>query len=702
MRNSLKIIILFVLIAFAKNAYAGAISMPPNNLGMLAYWSFEDAVGVSANGTTTDFSGNGNDASFVGNATWTVNGKRGIGTTYDGSGDYLNLGNFTDLDGVTAFTVSAWFKTDDLSFSSYDGLFARGSSGQRAPWIYGLQGSSVIRFQFETTTGGQHDCTKDTTTLTQGVWHHAVFVWNGSTCVVYTDGVAGTSDATTGSVLVNTDGSNYIGKTPTLAEWDGLIDEMRIYNRALSATEAQDLYRSGFVRVNSSTKEQVTDGLVAHWTFDGEDLSGSTVKDVANSNNGTGSAGTKPDLGKIGQGYFFDGEAADVTITGDLSPTFDNDWTISLWGRFLDRSALSNQLADFIGNNLTLSQVGFVLRWNNNASGDVVSFLTNTTGSNFTSVESVSALNIDQWHHLVFTYRSSDGECEIWIDGVLDVDGGACASGGVGSEASQNFGMGGGSSTNVRDHYGWLDDVRVYDHVVSEDEVSQLYKLGQSTINKTSETDVTESNLMGHWTFDGPDITTSVKDVSGNSVDGYIIGVATSSAKTIGKIGQALDFAGDDDYVTIADHSSNSAQVPMSVSFWSKDEAGAGVYNRIFGKNSEYLCQYWTDNRIYCYFYIDADLFAITTSASVSSVRGEWVHTVLTLEQSGGTYTLKVYINGVFGGSNTSTKTSLGSTSNPLNIGVWSGYFNGKIDDFRIYDKTLTPTEVKRLYNMGR
>ena len=298
MRNSLKIIILFILVSFAKDVYAGSISMPPNNLGLLAYWSFEDAVGVSVSGTTTDFSGNGNDASFVGNATWTVNGKRGIGTSYDGSGDYLNLGSFTDLDGATAFTVSAWFKTDDLSFSSYDGLFARGSSAQRAPWIYGLQGSSVIRFQFETTTGGQHDCTKDTATLTQGVWHHAVFVWNGSTCVVYTDGVSGTSDATSGSVLVNTDGSNYIGKTPTLAEWDGLIDEMRIYNRALSATEAQDLYRSGLVRVNSSTKGQLTEGLVGHWTLDGPD----DKNDVSGSgNNLTESGNPVPALGKLGQ-----------------------------------------------------------------------------------------------------------------------------------------------------------------------------------------------------------------------------------------------------------------------------------------------------------------------------------------------------------------------------------------------------------------
>ena len=699
MKKIFKIILIIFILSFTREAYASSISMPPNNLGLIAYWSFEDAVGVSVNGTTTDFSGNGNDASFVGNATWTVNGKRGIGTTYDGSGDYLSLGNFTDLDGATAFTISMWFKTDDLTFSSYDGLFARGSSNQRVPWIYGLQSNSVVRFQFETTTGGQHDCTKDTTTLTQGKWHHAVFVWNGSSCVVYTDGVAGTSDATTGSVLGNTDGSNYIGKTPTLAEWDGLIDEMRIYNRALSATEAQDLYRSDFARVNSSTKGQVTDGLVAHWTFDGLDLSGSTVKDVSgNGDNGTASAGAEPGLGKIGQGYYFDGDTADVTLSDDLGSTFDNDWTVSLWGRFLDRSALSNQLSDFFGNNVGASQVGFILRWSDSAS-DVLQFLTNS-GSGLTTV-SGSTINKDQWYHMVFTYRSSDGECEIWIDGVVDVDGGACESGGVASDVASNLSMG-GASINARDHYGWLDDARVYSRILSEDEITQLYKLGQSTVNTSSRTDVTESNLIAHWTFDGPDITTAIKDVSGNSIDGYITGVATSSAKTIGRIGQALDFAGDNDVVLVADHSSNESQVPMSIAVWTKDEAGAGNANRIYGKNNEYLCQYWTDNALYCYTYLDGDLFALVGGSATGFTRGDWTHLVKTLELSGGTYTQKMYINGVLRVTTTSTKVSLGSTSNNLQIGQWSTYFNGKIYDFRIYDETLTATEVKRLYNMGR
>lgn len=60
--------------------------------------------------------------------------------------------------------------------------------------------------------------------------------------------------------------------------------------------------------------------------------------------------------------------------------------------------------------------------------------------------------------------------------------------------------------------------------------------------------DITDG-LVGHWTFDGADVTDKVYDRSGQANNGYFVGGATSSAKTIGKLGQALTFDGATNFV---------------------------------------------------------------------------------------------------------------------------------------------------------
>ena len=65
---------------------AATITLPPNNLGLIGYWSFDDESGTVA----TDHSGNGNDGTLQGDPTWT-NGKKGGALDFDGSDDYVDL-----------------------------------------------------------------------------------------------------------------------------------------------------------------------------------------------------------------------------------------------------------------------------------------------------------------------------------------------------------------------------------------------------------------------------------------------------------------------------------------------------------------------------------------------------------------------------------------------------------------------------------
>ncbi len=163
----------------------------------------------------------------------------GTALDFDGVNDYIDCGNFAQLDGEKAFTIAFWIKADELPFPAHDGIVARGSRYQRTPWIWGCSGEAYISMQFETDTGGALDGNISTPNLTQGKWHHIVMTWNGSTVTAYMDSIATATDSTISDTLANTDASLKIGHIIPYGYLNGSIDDVRIYDRALSAEEIQ-------------------------------------------------------------------------------------------------------------------------------------------------------------------------------------------------------------------------------------------------------------------------------------------------------------------------------------------------------------------------------------------------------------------------------------------------------------------------------
>ena len=95
------------------------------------------------------------------------------------------------------------------------------------------------------------------------------------------------------------------------------------------------------------------------------------------------------------------------------------------------------------------------------------------------------------------------------------------------------------------------------------------------------------SGLVGHWTFDGPDITTSITDRSGQGNNGYFIGGATSSAKVSGKLGQALTFDGVDDRMVFTPFDINMGTVNSAALWIDFRDAGDGI--ALGGSSGDYF-----------------------------------------------------------------------------------------------------------------
>jgi len=214
---------------------SGALWQPvyPSDDGLLGYWPFSEGTGS----ITYDKSPYGKDGTITG-ATWT-SGKYGNALSFDGNGDDVNVGTFST---GGSFTYELWVKYNGQSATSqwpvllapsnthvYPGIRGGGNYGADVPYLeWGL---------YPTCDGSSYTSLK-APSETDGNWHHLAYTYDGSTVKVYFDG----------EYYDQKSQSGMCSGTPTFRiadEYNGVIDEVKIYNRALSEDEIRTHYLGG-------------------------------------------------------------------------------------------------------------------------------------------------------------------------------------------------------------------------------------------------------------------------------------------------------------------------------------------------------------------------------------------------------------------------------------------------------------------------
>lgn len=213
-----------------------------NNTGLVGSWHMSGGTsGSIANGTTAgleDLSGNSNNGGAANpNGTgmaWAA-GKFGGATSFDGVDDYINVGNASTLGSLSTITAEAWVNFSDTSahkvIVSKDGSYA---------WALRLNGNSKLDFMV---TVGVTQYLTEASVPTVGSWHHVAGTYDGETTYLYLDGVqVGSNTNPSGLISGDTTAVN-IGRSSGYGRYfNGQIDEVKIYNRALSATELSKRY----------------------------------------------------------------------------------------------------------------------------------------------------------------------------------------------------------------------------------------------------------------------------------------------------------------------------------------------------------------------------------------------------------------------------------------------------------------------------
>jgi hypothetical protein len=213
--------------------------------------------------------------------------------------------------------------------------------------------------------------------------------------------------------------------------------------------------------------------------------------------------------------------------------------------------------------------------------------------------------------------------------------------------------------------------------------------------------DVT-AGLVGHWTFDEGSGTTVI-DSSVSNNHGFLVNGASSIS---GKVGKGLVLDGTDDYVTTdAVKSQNSLNnlSAMSISYWIKaDVVGGEVFGR-WGTGRQFY-QYFSSQKIrmsWRYGGTGAGGTSLDNTSVTSLIPGVWTHVVAVYNDP----TASLYINGTLDSSRAGTGGTLNTVTDALQFGHRGAgsvaYFKGGLDEIKIYNRALTPSEVVALFVEG-
>lgn len=212
----------------------------PLDKGLVAWYPFDDRSGA----VLRDRSGKKNHGTISG-ATW-VAGKRGSALSFDGVDEYVQVTHSLSLM-PTYVSVSAWMKPVEI-LPNAKGIVRKGAGwGENGYALLYVNGD--VRFGIAD-AGGEDWIAASSSLVDLDVFCHVVGVYDGTKIYVYVNGVLANSKTTVITIGSNTydthlgDISGY-----NWSFFHGVIDEVRIYNRALSAAEIKRLYESELMLV---------------------------------------------------------------------------------------------------------------------------------------------------------------------------------------------------------------------------------------------------------------------------------------------------------------------------------------------------------------------------------------------------------------------------------------------------------------------
>jgi hypothetical protein len=614
----------------------------------------------------------------------------GQAMSFDGVDDLVSIPHSASNTLGNTGTISLWLKANTLVQDSFAGLISKATGGSVGTISYDIHwrdiaNPDVIRFDIGDASA------LDSVTIPELDlnWHHLIFTWDGSNLYAYLDGLqAATTPQTITPVNLNTEvkigGDTYSTASGEDDYFNGSISDVRIYDRALSATEVAQLYNGS---ESSASTGSLNKGLVGHWPLNTESKKSATVvADTTPQNNN----GTLAGAVVRNHGYSFDG-VDDYIDMGDNSSLDITDYmTLEAWVYINNANLGAGYSGIICKNDWSSSGKGYRFGYQESGSLAIVVY---EESNNW--IQKKVAIN-DGWHHVATTFNkdlAGTDKVKLYVDGV---EGGTASSLGITTViGTNNFPLRIGAASNATPTYffnGNIADAHIYDRSLSATEILSRYNGADIP------------GAIGYWP-----LSSGAGDVSGNGHNGTVSGATL--------VGEAASFdggVGSGDMITLE----NPLEIDLTsfaLGFWVKrdslisaDGTNTSSFLRILEEGQYYKFLDYGIAEGKFKFHGERDqnsaYWASVTTNVVADT--EWHYVFI----SGENNVVDVYMDGVYQGtdddsaagytSNICTISSIGKGYSAANASYGS-YFAGEIKDLKYYDRPLSVTEIQSLYDQG-
>jgi hypothetical protein len=207
------------------------VNNPPQNTALVAAYGFNAGSGTAV----ADSSGRGNAGTSSGPA-WNAGGRYGSALSFDGINDWVTIPDANSLDLTTGMTLEAWVRPTSLG--GWRTVVFKERPGGMLYSIYAFNRRTGFPVAQTWLNNAEQDA-HGTAALPLSAWTHLASVYDGGTLRLYVNGVQAGTQSVSGSLLNSASPLRIGGNSIWNEYFNGQIDDVRLYNRALTPTEIQ-------------------------------------------------------------------------------------------------------------------------------------------------------------------------------------------------------------------------------------------------------------------------------------------------------------------------------------------------------------------------------------------------------------------------------------------------------------------------------